>query len=193
MMLKKQNGKPTPTHTPLSACQLASSQLNQARNLFLKRGNKKKEEKNWHDFAISNQEQTTPGCKVCLKAISTKDCNMTKLFQHAHKISIIGFSEKKKNLDLISVQNWPALESHHQRKAGRASDCLRSKADVRCILIDDTHGTARGNAMVTTTTMITKPTITLISEVRGIKPSRHYPNRWLNTTLFSPAELSSSH
>lgn len=52
----------------LCAARLPSSQ---ARNLLLKRTKKSRSVVwNWYGFAFSDQEQTTPCCKVCLKAAS---------------------------------------------------------------------------------------------------------------------------
>lgn len=37
---------------------------------------------NWFAFLVSDTEQITPHCKVCLKAVATKGSSTTNLFQH---------------------------------------------------------------------------------------------------------------
>ena len=37
---------------------------------------------NWFGFVASDKEQTSPRCKVCLKAVATKGSSTTNLLQH---------------------------------------------------------------------------------------------------------------
>ena len=37
---------------------------------------------NWFGFVASDKEQTSPRCKVCLKAVATKGSSTTHLLQH---------------------------------------------------------------------------------------------------------------
>lgn len=54
-------------------------------NFVAKKGKSKSVVWKWYGFAVSDEEQTTPRCKVCLKAVSTKDSSTTNLFQHLEK------------------------------------------------------------------------------------------------------------
>ncbi|KAM3842884.1 E3 SUMO-protein ligase ZBED1-like [Diretmus argenteus] len=50
-----------------------------------KKGKSKSVVWKWYGFAVSDEKQTTPHCKVCLKAVSSKDSSTTNLFQHLEK------------------------------------------------------------------------------------------------------------
>lgn len=51
-------------------------------SLVPKSGKSKSVVWNWYGFAVSDEKQTTPRCKVYLKAVSAKDSSTTNLFQH---------------------------------------------------------------------------------------------------------------
>ncbi len=73
------------SHTEENKLSTTCRRHQRSEDFIPKKGKSKSVVWKWYGFAASDKEQTSPRCKVCLKAVAAKDSSTANLFQHLKK------------------------------------------------------------------------------------------------------------
>ncbi|XP_056111044.1 E3 SUMO-protein ligase ZBED1-like [Rhinichthys klamathensis goyatoka] len=133
---------------------------------------------NWFAFLVSDAQQITPHCKVCLKAVATKGSSTTNLFQHLkqrHAAEWEVCASQRNEQDRSSNTDTPAKKQTTVLE--RFSNCIPyDKKGPRCKTITDSVAKYIARDMVPIYTVEKPGFINMLKVVdpRYVLPSRKY-------------------